>query len=772
MSRSIINKKLYVDSLVQLKTIGVIFSIASVFISLILPVVMFFERISSGVAYFTESNGYVGSAGSRMAQAPHIAFAVPSLYIVMFLGSIVFVMVAFSFLNKRNASDFYHSLPNSRTATFTSVTAAVLTWIYAIILGTILITWLAYTVLGLPFNPLHVPYLIATFFAGSTLVAASAIFASAITGTGISTFAVTLIILYVPRIVMSVFTIVLLTLTRLVPPNSLNMFFDQSINIPYGLSVGIAVNAQGSYGDPVIQMFSSAGAMIYTTVLALIYLVIGCYLFNRRKSETAEKSAPNRAMQHLFRIGVTLPVLLLISMIVGAAPTDRWVSRSIYIAIIIIALVINVVYELITTRRFKNVLKSLPLFVVSILFVFGLGFVANKTASSIARTKVNGDKLEYVRFITNKNSYSGIQSNFSNAYARDSISKIKVSDQKIFAKLSQRYNDYVDQKYFDAGDLGRVQVTVEFKEKGKSPYTRSIEISQSDNLEIISSLASVSGFEEAYKKLPEDKDIYTMSINEMTLKDDENKAIWESYKKEVVNLSVFEYSNILNGNSNNIVGSLHLTIAEGITNYYITLPITDELPLTSALYIKTVNSKSTHITDITNSLYNKIDEAAKEVSDNANNNTDNSVGNSVYDAILRGNVRFNLNLLVVDSNRERMEYNSYADYNYKMSLDEWSRKKGPDELDVLESLNLLKRCYKGETNVDLSKPYVRFNVYAYAPKFIFPNGEYGWWEGVYEYKDKEVNETQMVQKTYIYYVNISEEEVQQIKQLSKDMSEE
>lgn len=55
----------------------------------------------------------------------------PLLVLTFTVFAPVMMLYLFSFLNKRNSSDFYHSLPNTRLSLFFSFFAAVMTWVIA-----------------------------------------------------------------------------------------------------------------------------------------------------------------------------------------------------------------------------------------------------------------------------------------------------------------------------------------------------------------------------------------------------------------------------------------------------------------------------------------------------------------------------------------------------------------------------------------------------------------------------------------------------------------
>jgi hypothetical protein len=85
--------------------------------------------------------------------------------------------------------------------------------------------------------------------------------------------------------------------------SSLLKIFDIQFFLPVGLL------AQIFDGDT--ALFHNPWFFIYWTAVAVALLSLSAWAYCRRRSESATKSAPNRLMQNIYRIGVTFPFLMM-----------------------------------------------------------------------------------------------------------------------------------------------------------------------------------------------------------------------------------------------------------------------------------------------------------------------------------------------------------------------------------------------------------------------------------------------------------------------------
>ncbi len=276
------------------------------------------------------------------------------------------VLILFGFLNKRSSSDFYHSLPHTRLCLYLSFFAAVMAWTIFIIVFTSGVSVLFHAVFPklYLFDYTSILPLILNMTAASFAVAAAVTISMSVTGTLFSNIVVALLIIFLPRfIIMTCKTAIYdsvvgyASVPLLVKDKFMPIF-------EYNIPAGFVLNYFGVYTyrtiDP-IMFLTSAPCGIYTFVLGLLYMLGGILAFSGRKSEAAEKSAPNRIMQSVYRISVTMTLCTLITGSLYSRDLDFDAAVIFYC----IAIIIYFAYELITTRSLKSLYRAIPgLFVV------------------------------------------------------------------------------------------------------------------------------------------------------------------------------------------------------------------------------------------------------------------------------------------------------------------------------------------------------------------------------------------------------------------------
>ena len=268
MKNKIFNGKLYLEGLRQTKIAGIILGIITIFLSVLSP-------ISYIIDYYANSG--------QERDVVQIDFM--------------------EFLNKRKGSDFYHSLPCTRNCLFLSFSVAILTWIAGIILTTVLLTWALFSVApGVIVSWIFVPYSFFTFFSGALLVMAIMLLAKSLTGTTFNSLVVAGIICYFPRLLTHMFDEMLTEMAPVLQSGTLGIFSNLAYNIPVYYSIGDFFMLYEEYG------LSFIGGIIYTMVLAGIYFGFALWIFQKRKSETAQSATLSNWLQHIFRCLITLPV--------------------------------------------------------------------------------------------------------------------------------------------------------------------------------------------------------------------------------------------------------------------------------------------------------------------------------------------------------------------------------------------------------------------------------------------------------------------------------
>lgn len=302
----------------------------------------------------------------------------------------------FSFLNKRSSSDFYHSLPHKRETIFVSYTAAILTWVIGGIWLSTGISLAIYAV-GAEHVLLNLSSVIFTTLgltAGCLLVIGAVLMAMGVTGTAFSNIVTALLIVFLPRMIMTAFTDMIVSTTQIVNSASFGIFGNSAYHIPFHFLVN---NMLGMHAGRIEQTFIHGA--LYTAVLGLIYLVIALFLFKRRRSETAGNPAQSGVLHAMIRIAVAFTVCLMpLSMLFMSSRGFGWADALGILALYAIAVIAYFAYELITTRKISNIVRALPglgiLVLLNIAFLLGLNAgeaaILNRTleVSNIAAVRV------------------------------------------------------------------------------------------------------------------------------------------------------------------------------------------------------------------------------------------------------------------------------------------------------------------------------------------------------------------------------------------------
>lgn len=350
IKRPVFSTKLYVDMLRQLRLWGILGLAVSLAFT-ILPILL---------------------DGSQASSLPQVNAIAPVLYVYIFIAPLFLVYTAFNFLTKRSASDHYHALPLTRTALFASVGAAVFTWLLGTVILTVTAAYLSYLVMAKPFTMTHFLPVICAYGTGALLVAACAMVGVSCTGTRFSAFIVTGLVLFFPRFITVVCSAAIASISPMLELNSVSIFYNVSLNIPvcsflslfdwlFGMPVSIVSDE---------ALLLSGNSILYTGVLALLYTLGAGFLFARRSSETAEKAAPGKVLQHVYRCLITMPLLIGLGAML-AIEREGGINIDLLWFVIITALIVYFGYELITTKHFRNLLGAL--YVLPIAAIVGIG---------------------------------------------------------------------------------------------------------------------------------------------------------------------------------------------------------------------------------------------------------------------------------------------------------------------------------------------------------------------------------------------------------------
>lgn len=366
MKKQFFSKGLYLEGLRQLKLIGILLSVVFCLVALIPPVGQGIMALHDLTQIHTDNPGY-----SPTPTKIDGVLMNPVIITVFMIIAPILVFILFGFLNKRKSSDFYHAIPHTRLSVFLSFYAAVMTWVAILIVSSSVCAIIGYAIFPQFFIPQYTDLLLFTLtcFVISILSVGAALIASSLSGTTATNVLLTVLILYLPRITLTALNFILMYSLPIIPSGHNFLLFDNSCNLLFSF-VASFFNGTLFRRSPYINNMTSLHGLIYTAVLAVIFTVLAAILFIRRKSESAERSAPSKRLQATYRIIVTMIVCLFACMLIFTliCSKESYMDSEIFgiVVLYIAALVVYFAYELITTRKWKNLLRAMP----------GLGIVA------------------------------------------------------------------------------------------------------------------------------------------------------------------------------------------------------------------------------------------------------------------------------------------------------------------------------------------------------------------------------------------------------------
>lgn len=373
MKKHAFSKNLFLESFRQLCGFGIFCTLLVSIISVYVPVSNAVE-VAKSWQLSVESEHTLLELGVLNLQWP-----------MLFLASVavpLFTLYSFRFLNKRSSSDFYHALPYTRVALYFSTLAAVMAWAVLITVFSVGLSLLSCTLCKkyILFNGVAVLCHGVNQLLTAALVAAAVGVAVSVTGNTVSNFAVSLMIIFLPRIFIYMISSVPALLLPFVQNNQTGLF-SPTINLAVALVVEAFETLSGGLELKSFTSFQS-GTIIYNVVLTLAYLGLGCVLFQRRKSETAAAPAVSKPLQALFRIVLTMLycAVVCVNVFRSVVSYNDFEASSVIISFAV-AVLLYFGYELVTTKKWRSLWKTLPglavVAVLNIAFLFGMQMVYN-----------------------------------------------------------------------------------------------------------------------------------------------------------------------------------------------------------------------------------------------------------------------------------------------------------------------------------------------------------------------------------------------------------
>lgn len=476
-------------------------------------------------------------------------------YVIFMLVVPALTLFLFSFLLKRNSSDFFHSIPHKKICVFVSFFMSIMIWTFIIEFSAALfsVIFAKIFISNIVFDFAYIFKTLLGIYIASMAVCAGILMAVSITGNFLSNVIVSGFILLAPKIFADFF---LDQINKL----AYNVFDVESF-FPVLFGKYNLVTSFMSVSD--FTEMGNAKYQLYTFILFAIMFVAALILFNKRKSEVAGNAASYKFLQDVYRIVFTMILCLLpLNMIFEDY------GKTGIISLYVIILIFYFVYEIVTTKSVKNLIKIIPgIFIVIILnvcIIFGVKIVSKRILNYKPEIK-DMSAVEIMMDSSNYRYYRGIN-NF----------KIKVEDEagmkNLIAALDAtiRFNRDGILENEELGESYRVC----YYEKNGEKYYRNVVITPSRLKAVLKAVTKEkSGY--TIPKLPDagyfDELNYSydyMFSFENCLNTNDLTRIYEAYRKDYDNMSDYEkLARTFNVHNENSYCVLYLDLYKAGINY-------------------------------------------------------------------------------------------------------------------------------------------------------------------------------------------------------------
>lgn len=589
MKQKYFSLRLYWEGLRQLRLMGLLFTAAVSLIVIFIPVGEYLTT-----SYPTFENAVQTVTYDKMNPLMIGAFCIVAPFLTLNL---------FSFVNKREASDFYHAIPATRTCLFFSFFAAVVTWLFIFNFGTALLSTLCHSLFPSLFaiNVYSVLQMSLNCFVGGLLVAACVAIAMSVTGTFIMNVLLALLIIFLPRILIKLVLTSVCEAFPLVDGLVFAPLFNTQYNIPAGYILQYFFSGDSN------GILTSWGSFLYTLLLALVYLAIAWRLFTGRPSESAGHSAPSPKLQALYRflVGFTISSIITMSLYndynqyYDASDLISWLFAY------ILTVFAMVVFEILCTRRFKGLIRR-SLVTVALLVVANAALVGGVIGTehllkSFSPDAAEIDSVRVVEFDAYFDSGYGDEDYFSAKSA-----KIDLNDPAILKLVSTQLHTTLDlleaseDRYYEE-IYANSSVVVSIKSNGMARLRRII-LYEEDLQLLAEKLSENKTYQDLYMNLPADFNLIRANRLFLTDIDSNAKLLFNTLQAEVNEMGFAEWYALLNGGSydeqyaekyghdNSVIANLNFLIANGSGWSEIAVPLYPQvLPKTTALYLKLCN---------------------------------------------------------------------------------------------------------------------------------------------------------------------------------------
>lgn len=577
-NKKIFSVNMFWQTFKQLKVIGILSMAVTLFF-------VVFPQINSALYYLKHIKLYGEDqidASAKMVYASNIDI----LSITFILFTPILVLYVWNFLNKKNSSDFYHSLPYKRECLYFSKLAAVFAW-------QVMIHVVTYVCLMITFSVFKDCFIVEmwmvfrvflSIFIANLLCGSAISLACALTGNVFSNICLSGLILFLPRFL----CIMIETFAAIKVPTVSDYQVFPLINDAHNIVAGYILRAfvEIDYNS----LMFSISSIVYTLILALIYMGLGLLVFKLRKSEAAQKSALNKKLQMAISMMLGF-VICFISVIFIFAEEESDRDYMMLVVFFIVAAFVIIVYELATGKKNHLLQRSVPSILMAYVLSLIFGVLVGTVADGMLEYAPKAQNIDYIKINGMSDNQASSFGYRAADYFDSIIEGIQIKDKQsceIVAKAIADNNSIIKnnkQYYREFNSDNYVKMDI-FVKDGLIGANRKVYI-KSDDIDVI---AAAAGKEEKYqeriKSLPIAEEAAIL-WNSPYMDVENSRRIYNIYKEEYYNMG---YEKILNHMINpNRITWMSLTFNSKGKTYEAQLPITSETPKAAQSYIEYTN---------------------------------------------------------------------------------------------------------------------------------------------------------------------------------------
>ncbi len=534
MTKTWFDQKLFRDGFRQLTLAGLICALILALQAVLIPVGQVLQYRSEGAAWMGRE--VVGFWAAN-----------PLVVTTFCLITPLMALWLFRFLSRRDACDFYHAIPQSRTCLYISFLAAVLAWALILQWGSSLLAILAHMVFPKYFEVQVREILVANVqvTACNLFVLGAVLLAVTLTGNALTNLVVSLLIIFFPRLLMFVI--------RACVGDSLSIIGSEYLSF-LGNNWNVVTGTIFFLLDDGYSLMKNLTAGAYTAAFGILYLVIGGIMFNRRRSEAAGEAAIHPALQLIFRlipacVFCLIPSVQIFYMLVehrDVAAIDLYNIVVLYL----IGIFIYFLYELISTRKVRNLPKAVPgllfLLAFNLLIIFGMFSMRR----SLLQYSPEADEIDSVRIIGSNvyvRSMRDEDSGVIPGYFSSRRGQIELTDPKVKELVAQRlkesieFDEHPEQRKDSDYDYQSQEVAITVN--GKTTY-RVLHLLMTDVTLLADTLYQDDSVADIYMNLPAADDpavSLTLENNMPSAEETRQKnasEVWEALREDVQDMGL------------------------------------------------------------------------------------------------------------------------------------------------------------------------------------------------------------------------------------------